>query len=434
MANRYWVGGTGTWNNVAGSKWSTTSGGGGGSAVPTSSDDVFFDANSGAAVITVANNGSFPGTAVCKSLDFTGFTGTFQDQGSGTTTLGVAGSIILSSTMSSLYRSDLSLTGTTSLTIASAGKTLTKNLLITGAGATYTLQDALVMTGRLSLGTGTFTTNNKNLTLSQLQMFSNKTAVLNLGTSTVTFTSGSSGDPGIGFLGGVGSFTLNGSSSTIIFDATCVDPTLWLVSAVAAYSLNRVEFHSSGSASIYGLNSAGNDITIPTLVLGGQTQTIILSAPSVMTVTTLVAVGSAGAVISFISDTPGTQGVLSIASGIVSCNYISLTDIKATGGATFYAGAHSTNVSGNSGWLFRSPTATRDCGAENGEEYEVSLVVEGTSGQVQVSLGVGDSDTFTAGEGAVSFTGTYTAPGGIIITDLGNFKGTIDDICINEVT
>ena len=43
MANRYWVGGTATWDNTAGTKWATISGGAGGSTAPTAADDVFFD-------------------------------------------------------------------------------------------------------------------------------------------------------------------------------------------------------------------------------------------------------------------------------------------------------------------------------------------------------------------------------------------------------
>jgi hypothetical protein len=45
MANRYWVGGTDTWDATAGNKWSATDGGAGGATVPTSSDDVYINAN-----------------------------------------------------------------------------------------------------------------------------------------------------------------------------------------------------------------------------------------------------------------------------------------------------------------------------------------------------------------------------------------------------
>ena len=43
MADRYWVGGTGTWNTTSTTNWSTTPGGGSGASVPTVADNVFFD-------------------------------------------------------------------------------------------------------------------------------------------------------------------------------------------------------------------------------------------------------------------------------------------------------------------------------------------------------------------------------------------------------
>jgi hypothetical protein len=76
-APRFWVGGTGTWDNVSTTNWSTTSGGAGGSAAPTSADAVTFDGGSGAsAVITVNANV----TAASVVLGTTGgnFTGTLD--------------------------------------------------------------------------------------------------------------------------------------------------------------------------------------------------------------------------------------------------------------------------------------------------------------------------------------------------------------------
>jgi hypothetical protein len=43
MADRYWRGGTGTWNTSSTTNWSATSGGSGGASVPTASDNVIFD-------------------------------------------------------------------------------------------------------------------------------------------------------------------------------------------------------------------------------------------------------------------------------------------------------------------------------------------------------------------------------------------------------
>lgn len=50
MAARFWVGGTGNWNDTA--YWSTASGGAGGASVPTSVDTATFDTNSGTGTCT----------------------------------------------------------------------------------------------------------------------------------------------------------------------------------------------------------------------------------------------------------------------------------------------------------------------------------------------------------------------------------------------
>ena len=48
MADRYWVGGAGTWDNTGTARWSTSSGGASGASAPTSADNVFFDSASNA--------------------------------------------------------------------------------------------------------------------------------------------------------------------------------------------------------------------------------------------------------------------------------------------------------------------------------------------------------------------------------------------------
>jgi hypothetical protein len=111
MANRYWVGGTATWDGTALLKWSTTSGGIGGSAVPTSADDVFFDANSGASTVTIG-----AGTAVCSTLTMTGFTGTLAF-GSNSITVAGTGTIFTGATT-------YSVTGTALLLCTNSSGTL----------------------------------------------------------------------------------------------------------------------------------------------------------------------------------------------------------------------------------------------------------------------------------------------------------------------
>lgn len=52
MANRYWVGGSGTWSSTNTANWSSSSGGPGGASVPTAADYVYFDANSGSGTVS----------------------------------------------------------------------------------------------------------------------------------------------------------------------------------------------------------------------------------------------------------------------------------------------------------------------------------------------------------------------------------------------
>ena len=67
MADRYWVGGSGSWNSTT--KWSTTSGGASGASVPTSADNAIFNASSGSGAVhyTVTVTDS----ATCANLTFT---------------------------------------------------------------------------------------------------------------------------------------------------------------------------------------------------------------------------------------------------------------------------------------------------------------------------------------------------------------------------
>ncbi len=71
MANRYWIGNSGSWSQIA--HWAAASGGAGGETVPGVGDDVYFDAASftiAAQIVTLDVNGT------CLSLRWTGATNT----------------------------------------------------------------------------------------------------------------------------------------------------------------------------------------------------------------------------------------------------------------------------------------------------------------------------------------------------------------------
>lgn len=62
MAEKYWVGGSGTWDNSTTTNWSNSNGGAGGASVPTSSDNANFTTSSGNGTVTIAS------TAACNNL------------------------------------------------------------------------------------------------------------------------------------------------------------------------------------------------------------------------------------------------------------------------------------------------------------------------------------------------------------------------------
>ncbi len=77
------------------------------------------------------------------------------------------------------------------------------------------------------------------------------------------------------------------------------------------------------------------------------------------TFTTLTISGSAGHLITFATSNGSAPSAnphsLKCSSGTISCDYLSISRSNASGGASFYAGANSTDGGNNSGWIFTAP-------------------------------------------------------------------------------
>lgn len=322
MANRYWVGGTGTWDGTSTANWSATSGGSNGASVPTSTDDVFFDANSGGGTVTLDYDGS--GTyPECANLICTGFTGSID---SSVLPPSVNGDVTLSSggDFTLLYVQIFA-----NCTYTSVGKSTYQ---IEIDGATLTLADDLVdVSGGLYV-IGTCTTNNFNVTSNTVYT----AGTLNMGSSTFTVSD---------WTVDIGA-TINAGTSTI--------------SMIDAFGFSR--YFDGGDQTYYNLD-IGNTIelngnnTFNTISNSTQPITINFAAGSTQTVTNFNVSGTAGNLVTLQSTTSGTQFNLSKASGTVSRDYLSIKDSNATGGATWNPGANSTNVSNNTGWTFPAPSA-----------------------------------------------------------------------------
>lgn len=160
MADRHWVGGTGSWDGTPGTKWSLTSGGLGGQAVPTAADDVYIDSGSGAVTVTVGN------ARVCKSLKFISGSGSFAGTFAGSAGVTTSGDLVLSAAMTFTYTGLLTFNSATAQTITSNGKSIDCSITFNGLGS-FTLQDALTITGvtrTVTLTSGALDLNNNNLT------------------------------------------------------------------------------------------------------------------------------------------------------------------------------------------------------------------------------------------------------------------------------
>ncbi len=174
MANRFWVGGTGTWDATNNGHWSTTSNGTGNQAAPVAGDVVTFDANSGGGTVTVNTTvsvasiscGAFTGT-----LDFSahnnnvtlsgnvGFNGTGSgartiNLGNGTWTLTGTGSLWNFSTTTNLTfnanSSVLVFTATTALTRTFQSGSLSYSTITISANSSGGVFNYTVSTGTIA--------------------------------------------------------------------------------------------------------------------------------------------------------------------------------------------------------------------------------------------------------------------------------------------
>ena len=222
MANRYWVGGTGTWNTTSTTNWSASSGGSSGASVPTASDSVFFDQ---ATTYTVTMTGAL----LC--LDFTVSAGTVTFATGTSPTLAISGSwsIVAATVWSS--------TGTITFNSTTTGRTLTTNgvtincsIVFDGVGGAWSLGSALTtgVTRTTTLNNGSITLNGFNLTTGIFSSNNANTRTITLGANNIVLSHTSAGQTVLNMadvtsltLTGTGGFTADASvTRTYTFGTT----------------------------------------------------------------------------------------------------------------------------------------------------------------------------------------------------------------------
>ena len=350
MANRYWVGGSASWDATAGSKWALTSAGSGGEAVPTSSDDVFLDSGSGVVTVTVGNSYD----ALFKSLNCTGFTGTL--------TCGTGSPNMLAGTSSTLgdftLGSGMTFAGTWgSLVVSASSGTMqittngidlgTLGIGTSGGGSITLLSDLTITAGSLTHNNaGTVNTNGFAVNILTFVSSGSAARTLTLGASTVTLTSTGS----VWNYSG-SNLTVTANTSTIVISNTSASSKTFVGGGITTYNNLTITGGGAGTIDITGANTF-NTFTI------NPPKTVRFTAATTTTFSSFVATGTVGNVITILSITAATH-TLSDASGTNSCDYLDLTNSVAEGGAGWYAGANSDDNGGNTGWLFVAPTAIK---------------------------------------------------------------------------
>jgi len=241
MANRFWVGGTGSWDATT-THWSATSGGASGATVPTAIDDVYFDANSGGGTVTVNT-----ATRLCLSLSFRGtsgtsdFTGTFAQSGTGS--INISGGLTLSASTTYTYGGAISFIGISTFSLTSNGAIwIGSNITINGLNLQINCTDTFTTTGTLTITQGLFVNFASILSIGILIVSSNA-LTRNISSPNLYFT-------GAGTLATIGATQTNFSCSVGYFWITGSQSSArTLANNGPFYPLNAVYISGAGSGS-----------------------------------------------------------------------------------------------------------------------------------------------------------------------------------------
>ena len=406
--NLYWVGGTGNWSDTL--HWALSSGGIPGNCIPGAHDNVFFDSSSfnlANQVVTVNIE-----NANCKNMSWIG--ARFFPTITGEYGLRVYGSMTLIKEMKYNTTGELFFKATSvGNKIITANLQLISPITFSGSGGEWVLQDSLKTTDQLSLIAGKLNSNGKVIQVKQFfsDYTTNRTFILDNsrlhidigrwiidGTNMQFSAAGSEiilngwdsrnsymflhkGAPlkynNIEFISAEASFESNNST----FSKLTVQKNLWMlgggknkydsiiikgimyINGFINDTINSLSTYNNAILNsgcrikranlFHSANIIGDNIFDTLFFSPGYQYT--LGARSTQTILgEFIALGNGCFPIKIQSSQNGVKSFFSKSIGNVTSDFLELKDNGAIGGANFFAGKNSSNVSNNSGWNFNN--------------------------------------------------------------------------------
>lgn len=334
------------WNLAAGGNWggaiawATTSGGTPAiNNFPLAQDTAWIESTGLTSGNTITMNANYN----VGTINMAGRTTNTMILATGTTTPFVYGNWINGSGCSFTGSGNITFSGRGSQTITSAGAAAFQApFTVNSPGGSVTLTDAISVSSSLTITSGTFDANNKNVTISN--------AATNIS---------SSGSAVRTIAVGTGVWTLSGTSPWVATTSTnltvtgsgtikCISgSTKTFAGGGVAYTNITLDQGGAGQLTISGNNTFGNITSTYTATAAAT----INFAGTTTTLSQFTAAGTAAKLLT-IQGTSAASPATLITAGAIDSNYITVNNVKSYATAsTWYAGPNSTN-GGTLGWIF----------------------------------------------------------------------------------
>lgn len=344
MADRFWVGGSGAWDETNTANWSTTPGGAGGASVPTSADDAYFGVWSGTGVVSIGGNSVVVncGALYCEL----GYAGTFTSVGYGLYIhkgLRLAAGMAVSNFLALFYPDRGGI-----YAIDLAGCTIGRlQTFSSGGTSSYIAASDIRAVADVTLGRS-FDLAGFNLYARYISSSTSATRVINLGTGVVTLTGAYTSPFEITSTG----LTLVSDQTHVVLDNIGGSTKSFLAPSGATFSSVTL----TGQPQIVSFKAGA--YTFKTLVSSAR-NTIKLPAGFTTTVQNFAVTGSAAGMATLTSTSTTRANIVYAGGGVVSTDYLRVSYINATPSAgTWYVGKNSWDEGYNTGFIFDYPPSS----------------------------------------------------------------------------